>query len=335
LGDRPRQHSDRFNFSVQRQLPQDIVVDVTYYLNLSNFIFDTTQNLNIVDPRIAYQYKDAVNQVVPNPFYNILTPDKFPGPLRYQQQVSISSLMKPYPQYGDTIVTDGEPGGNMHYHSLQIKLTKRFSKGLSFLAGYNYHYEQDQRFYDDIATYTKNYTWIDSPASRHRLTAGGMWEIPFGKGRAYMTNAPRVADAILGGWNLTPQLYWRSGRYAVFGGMVVTGDPHASNPGPYSWFNTAAFAPLPAYTPRTNPWLYSGITGPGQFNMDSSLVKGFHVTERVRFDLRMDVFNVLNNMTWEDPDTNIYSPNFGHSAGNNQLANTYGRRIQLGLRLEF
>ncbi|HZT28631.1 MAG TPA: carboxypeptidase regulatory-like domain-containing protein [Bryobacteraceae bacterium] len=333
--DRPRQTSDRFNFSVQRQLPQNVVLDVTYFLNLSNYVFDTTRNLNMVDPRIAYQNKDAVNQVVPNPFYNILTVDKFPGPLRYQQQVSISSLMKPYPQYGDINVTDGQPGGNMHYHSLQIKLTKSFSKGYSFLAGYNYHYEQDQRFYDDIALYTQNYSWINSPASRHRLTAAGTWELPFGKGRAYMSDAPRAVDAMLGGWNLTPTMYWRSGRYAVFGGMVVNGDPHTSNPGAYGWFNTGAFSPLPAYTPRTNPWLYSGITGPGQFNMDASLVKSFHVVERLRFELRMDVFNVLNNMTWEDPDTNIYSPNFGHSQGNNQLANTYGRRTQLGLRVEF
>jgi len=333
--DRPRQTSDRFNFSVQRQLPQGVVLDVTYFLNLSNFIFDTVRDVNMVDPRIAYQYKDAVNQTVANPFYNILTVDKFPGPLRYQPQVSISTLMRPYPQYGDLYVTDGTPGGNMKYHSLQIKLQKTFSKGFSFLAGYNYHYEQDQRFYDDIATYLQHYTWIDSPNSRHRLSAAGTWEVPLGKGRAYMSSAPRLLDAVVGGWNLTPVLFWRSGRYAQFGGMVVTGDPHISNPGPQGWFNASAFSPLPAYTPRTNPWLYSGITGPGQFNMDGSLVKAFHVTEKLRFELRMDVFNVLNNMTWEDPDTSIYSSNFGKSANNDQLANTFGRRTQLGLRLEF
>jgi hypothetical protein len=118
--------------------------------------------------------------------------------------------------------------------------------------------------------------------------------------------------------------------------MVVNGDPHVSNPGHLQWFNTSVFSPLPAYTPRTNPWLYSGITGAGQFNMDGSLVKAFHVTEKLRFELRMDVFNVLNNMTWEDPDTNIYSSTFGMSAnGPDQLANTFGRRTQLGLRLEF
>ena len=146
---------------------------------------------------------------------------------------------------------------------------------------------------------------------------------------------PWSLDVLLGGWDLTPSLFWRSGRYPVFGGLVVNGDPHVSNPGPTQWFNKSVFSQLPAYTRRTNPWVYSGLTGPGQFNLDSSLVKSFPVVERVRFELRMDVFNVLNNMTWEDPDTNVFSSNFGRSRGNNQLANTYGRRTQLGLRVEF
>jgi hypothetical protein len=115
----------------------------------------------------------------------------------------------------------------------------------------------------------------------------------------------------------------------------VNGDPHVSDPGPLKWFNTSVFSPLPAYTRRSNPWQYAGITGPGRFNMDASLVKSFHIVERLRFELRMDVFNVLNNMTWANPDTGIYSTNFGRSSNNNQLGYTYGRRTQLGLRLDF
>jgi hypothetical protein len=331
--DRPRQNSDRFNFSVQRQLRTGAVLDVTYYLNLSSFVFDTMRNINMVDPRIAYQYKDAVNQKIANPFYNLLPVEKFPGPLRYQPSVSLSSLMKPYPQYGDINVVDGQPGGNMKYQSLQIKLQKNFSQGYSFLIGYNYHYETDQRFYNDIAVYTQQYTWIDSPNARHRLSMAGTWELPFGKGRPYLANAPHVLDALAGGWNLTPLVSWRSGRFLQFGGMVVNGDPRISNPTPQRWFNTSVFSPLPAYTPRTNPWLYSGLTGPGFFNMDVSLVKAFQVIERLRFELRMDVFNALNGITWADPGTNIYSSTFGRST--DQLSNTYGRRTQLGLRLEF
>jgi hypothetical protein len=331
--DRPRQTSDRYNISVQRQLPQGIVVDVTYFLNRSNFLFDTTRNINLVDPSLAYKYKDAMNQQVPNPFYNVLTVEKFPGPLRYQKNVSISSLMKPYPQYGDINVVDGQPGGNMKYQSLQLKLQKNFTRGYSMLLGYNYHYEQDQRYFNDIAVYNQQYTWIDSPASRHRLSLAGTWEIPVGSGRHFLAKTPRLVDALLGGWNLTPVATWRSGRFIQFGGAVVSGDPHISNPGPDGWFNASVFSPLPSYTPRTNPWVYPGITGPGQLNVNASLVKAFKITEQIHFELRADSFNVLNSITWADPDTSVYSSTFGRST--DQLGNTFGRRTQLGLRLNF
>ena len=332
---RTRQHSDRFNFSFQRQLPTGMVVDVTYYLNLSNFAWDLTRDLNMVDPRIAYQYKAATNVNVANPFYNILPVEKFPGALRSQKTVSITSLMKPYPQYGSISVTEGQPGGDMHYQSIQVKAQKNFSKGYSFLVGYNYHYESDQRFFDSIATYLQQYTSIPSNAARHRFTAAGTWEVPFGKGRAHMTSAPRIVDALVGGWNVTPTMFFRTGRIVRFGALQVNGDPHVANPNQTQWFNKAAFSILPAYTPRTNPWQYDDIHGPKQFNMDASLVKSFHVVERVQFELRMDVFNVLNNITWADPDTSVTSSNFGRSANNDQLTQTYGRRTQLGLRLRF
>lgn len=332
---RTRQNSDRFNFSVQRQLPTGMVLDVTYYLNFTNFAWDLTRDLNLVDPQISYQYKAATNVSVANPFYNILPVEKFPGTLRYQKTVGITSLMRPYPQYGGISVTEGQPGGDMKYQSLQFKLQKNFSKGYSMLVGYNYHFERDQRFFDSIATYTQQYTWIDSNAARHRLTAAGTWEVPFGRNRPYMTNAPRLLDALVGGWDITPTAFWRSGRFISFGSLVVNGDPHVSNPNQTNWFNTSVFSPLPAYTARSNPWQYAGLTGPGQFNMDGSLVKSFRTVERLRFEFRLDVFNVLNNITWADPDTNVYSSNFGRSSNNDQLTQTYGRRTQLGLRLEF
>ena len=115
--------------------------------------------------------------------------------------------------------------------------------------------------------------------------------------------------------------------------MVVSGDPHVSNPGPGQWFNQSVFSINPAYTPRSNPWQYDGLNGPKQFNMDASLVKSFPIVERFRFELRMDVFNLINNITWADPNTSVTSSNFGKSI--DQLTQTYGRRAQLGLRIEF
>ena len=101
------------------------------------------------------------------------------------------------------------------------------------------------------------------------------------------------------------------------------------------WFDKSVFSIVPAYTARTNPWQYDDLMGPQQYNMDASLVKSFQIVERFRFELRMDVFNVLNNITWNNADANVNSANFGRSANNDQLTLTYGRRAQLGLRLQF
>ncbi|MDP2995844.1 MAG: TonB-dependent receptor [Bryobacterales bacterium] len=332
---RTRQHSDRFNVSWQRQLPTGMILDVTYFLNLSSFAWDLSRDLNMVDPRIAYQYKAATNVQVANPFYNILPVQKFPGTLRSPRTVGITSLMKPYPHYGSINVTEGQPGGNMRYQSIQFKVQKNFSKGYSMLFGYNYHRQSDQRFFDNIAQYLQQYTEIPSDASRNRLTFAATWEVPFGKGRQYMSGAPRLLDALLGGWNITPTGFWRSGRLIRFGSLVVSGDPHVSDPNQTRWFDKSVFSIVPAYTARTNPWQYDDLMGPQQYNMDASLVKSFQIIERFRFELRMDVFNVLNNITWNNPDTSVTSANFGRSANNDQLTQTYGRRAQLGLRLQF
>jgi hypothetical protein len=67
--------------------------------------------------------------------------------------------------------------------------------------------------------------------------------------------------------------------------------------------------------------------------VNASLVKAFPIVERAKFELRMDTFNLLNSITWADPNTNIYSSTFGQST--DQFVNTFGRRTQLGLRIEF
>ncbi|MFN0106734.1 MAG: carboxypeptidase regulatory-like domain-containing protein [Bryobacteraceae bacterium] len=331
-GSRPRSYSDRINVSLQRQLPQGMVLDVTYYANFTNQLVGA-YNINQVDPRIAYQYKDAINRSVPNPFFNYLTVDKFPGNARYQQNVGLTSLMRPYPQYGNLNVIDGIEGGDSRYHSLQLRLNRRFANGYSMMTGYNYSRQKDQAFYNDIASFVQDFTWQETDRPRHRLVIAGTWELPAGKGRATLNHLPRAVDMIVGGWDMTGLFTWRSGFYVRFGGLEVTGDPRVENPTPDRWFNTTAFKQLPNFTPRTNPWQYPGLTNPGLLALDGSLVKRLPITEKFRFELRVDVFNALNNLTWANPNTNVQSSLFGKS--NNQLANTFGRRSQLGLRIEF
>jgi hypothetical protein len=230
-------------------------------------------------------------------------------------------------------VIDGIEGGAQRYHSLQLRLNKSFSRGYSLMLGYNFSRQQNESFFNDIDSFTKTFTWQENNRPRHRLTGAGTWEIPIGKGRQYLADIPRGLDLVIGGWDITGFLSWRSGFFTRFGGLVVSGDPILENPTPQKWFNTSVFAPLPPYTARTNPWQYPGLTNPGYLSTEGSLVKRVPVVERYRVELRADIFNVLNNMTWADPNTNVYSSLFGQST--NQLGNTFGRRVQLGLRVEF
>jgi hypothetical protein len=332
--DRRHSTSDRINVSVQRQLPGAMVLDVTYFINRTGQVFETDYNINQVDPRIGYQYKEQTLAVIDNPFYNILPEEKFPGPLRYQAQVGVTELARPYPQYGDIYVADGSKSGSMKYQALQMKLQKSYTHGLTLLIGYSYHVEKDQRFFDGIANYDKVYTWQNPGNYRQRVSAAGTWDLPIGKGKLLLGGAPRLVDSLLGGWKFSDVVWWRSGNLLQFGGMLTDGSsPKISDPTPQQWFNTSGFQRLPSYTPRTNPWNYSGLYGPGVLTVNSSLAKDFKITERFKAQIKADAFNVLNNMSWGDPITSVDDSNFGQIT--NQANLTFGRRIQLGARLEF
>jgi hypothetical protein len=331
--DRPRAYSNRINVSVQRQLPQNIVLDVTYFLNKSTHITTVNYNINQVDPRIALQYGAATNATVANPFYHLAIPNQSPGALWNQATVGVTALAKPYPQYGSLTVIDGISGGDMTYHSLQLKVTKSFSHGYTLLLGYNYHVQANQSFYDNVDNYLQKWTSLDSATPRHRITGAGTWALPVGKGRKFMNGAPRLLDAVVGGWNLAGIMTYHAGTLLNFGGMLVSGDPKISNPGPNAWFNTSVFKQLPAFTRRTNPWYYPDIRGPQFFNVDGTLNKDFAVTERIKFQLHMDAFNALNNMNYNNPNMSVTSSQFGRST--DIYPQDFGRRLQLGLRVEF
>jgi hypothetical protein len=325
--------SHRVNISLQRQLPDGIVLDVSYFQNWSTHVNNMTWNINQVDPRIAIQYGAATNAQVANPFYKLATPNKTPGALWNQATVGVTTLARPYPQYGNLTVFDSFDGGNSSYKSLQIKGTKSFSKGYLLLVGYNYNVQSSEGFYDGVDNYLKQFTWLASSTPRHRLVASGTWMLPVGKGRKFSAGAPRLLDALIGGWNLAGVMTWHTGSLLGFGGMLVDGDPHVSNPGPGGWFNTTVFKQLPAYTRRTNPPDYSDIRGPQYFHIDGVLNKDFSITERVKLQLKLDAFNALNNMNWNNPSTSVTSSTFGKST--DIYSQDYGRRLQLGARITF
>ncbi|MGC8758759.1 MAG: TonB-dependent receptor domain-containing protein [Bryobacteraceae bacterium] len=330
--------NDRINFSLQRQLPWGIATDTTFFINIGHNVQDASmwggdysRQVNMMDPTLAYKYKGAVDESVPNPFYNLLPPNKMPGQLRVQPTLLVRDLLKPYPQYGDLSIS-AAPGRKDRYYALQFKAERPMANGLTFLVGYNYNRETHSEFFDEVDQYNYTFRMLDRGNPRHNLRVAGTWELPFGRGRKYMANANRIVDAILGGWSTSHILMYNSGRLLRFGPAEVTGDPRQNVPQGYA-FNPNVFSVLPPYTPRTNPWYYDGLRGPSFWQLDSTLVKMFPITERVKFELRMEFYNLPNHFIPSDPDTSIGSATLGRStwvAGGN-----YGREIQYTGRIRF
>jgi trimeric autotransporter adhesin len=228
------------------------------------------------------------------------------------------------------------------YHALQIKVQRPFSRGFSFLAGYSYKREKSSVFFNAIDQYANYFTFQDvgpaaapnstaSPNLRHRFNAAGTYELPFGHNRPYLSHIPRILDAALGGWSLSAELFMNSGTFIQFGQMIANGNPVLSNPTRDKWFDTSVFQKAAAYTPRTNPWMYPGLTGPGSFDIDSTLSKSFRITERFRLEFRLEAYNLTNTIMWSGPNVDVNSSLFGRITSQANVC----REVQYAARLHF
>ena len=179
--------NDRINFSVQRALPGKIVADVTFFMNFGRDL-PYAYNLNQVDPRIGYANGNAVNANVANPFFNKLPLDKMPGQFRTQANVSVRELLRPYPQYQD-MFERLSAGAKNNYKALQMQFQRPFINGFNFVVGYNYNRERNLEFYDEQDNFLRNFTWQPARNARHRITGAAIYELPFGKGRKYMSGS--------------------------------------------------------------------------------------------------------------------------------------------------
>jgi carboxypeptidase family protein/TonB-dependent receptor-like protein len=331
--------SDRFSFSVQRELWARTVLDASY---LINFIGRDgyTKNFNMMDPRLSFKYRDALQATVPNPFFNYGTVDTFPGTLRTRSTVAVSELLRPYPQYLN-MLQEWTNGRKSKYHTLELRAQRPFYHGLSVLAGYAYVRGSRQEFYDAVDEYDSVWTWIDAPDPRHRLNVSMVWDVPVGRDRTFGSGMNTALDAIVGGWELAGTYRYESGQYLRFngvnnGGMIAPtetpktlGNVGAGN----YWFDTTGFANIPAFTRRTNPVQYDGLKGPNYKNVDLALSKRVPLKGSSRLNFRIEAYNLLNDMNWGLPNTNVTQSSFGQVL--TQADAYFGRQLQYTLRVEF
>ena len=172
-----------------------------------------------------------------------------------------------------------------------------------------------------------------------------VWELPFGRGKHYLSSAPKAIDLILGGWQVNGITTFATGQpLAVTNSVPTTSGanrPHsvgrsAKKSGSVTdrlneYFDKTAFtAPGPfefGSAPRTLP----DIRGDGARNFDLSLFKGFSTTERIHMQFRAEFFNIFNTPRFAEPNGAFGTSQFGTVTS--QVNNP--RDIQLALRLSF
>ena len=274
----------------------------------------------------------------------------------------------PFADFG--FIQSVEDSANAVYNSLAVKITKRFSGGLSLITAFTHSVSIDNssgirvQGYDTL--FPQNSYCLrcergpSSFDSRDRLVVASVYDLPVGKGKLLNANNS-VANALLGGWQLGGTFVLQSGlpETIIIGGLDnsitqsgydrpnATGvSPKVDNPSPNGWYNRGAFVEAPVGqfgTVGRNTTL-----APGIFSINADLHKNIRMpwNEHHQVQFRVEAFNALNHPNWGQPNANILAgavtpgqpataPHVGFGTINTLAGGIPMRQLQLGLKYTF
>ncbi len=320
ISEHPRNpYVQQWSFSIQRQLSSNTTLEVNYIGNKGTHLL---MRRNIAQ---AYPPADPAN----------------PAPVLAR---------RPYPNFVTYI--DSDWSGNSSYNSGNVTLQHR-SGSFAATAVYTWAKALDTKSAAaGIGNTGGGYQGtIDNHNTRldrgladfdvdHRFVASFVYDLPFGRGKRFLANTPKVVDIALGNWQVNGIITLQRGfPYSItspdIGGVLdalagnradVVGNAYPSgfHQSIAQWFNTAAFIEAPA-----GVFGSSGrniLRAPGLENVDLSLFKNFPIRERANLQLRLESFNAFNHTQWGTPNFDASSPQFGQI----NSVNVPGRINQLG-----
>ena len=254
----------------------------------------------------------------------------------------------------DTSQSGGDKSGHSNYNAFVLKLTRRYTNGLTFNWSYAF-----SKILTDADSYYANAGFAEDNGNRrleksigafdqtHVVKLNTLYELPFGKGKRWLNGG--IANQVLGGWRVSAIQTYNSGfpigvtrnaTLPIFNGSnrpyITSYDwrtqySGAFDPAKDTYLNAAAFPAQPTgilgNATRLNPLVRSF---PG-LNENVSLGKAFNLTERMRLDFRAEAFNLLNRVVFSNPNTNLNSTSFGIVTGQSNSA----RQMQFALKLYF
>ncbi len=302
----------QLNFSVQRQITQNMSINVAYVGSLS------------------HDLSFAVDLNYPS----------FTG-------ATASNVQSRRPNAAFGAVLSMQAGQTASYHALQISATRRMSRRILFNAFYTHSKTLDsvqlqnnttQGGVEDGSNLRLDRGRADTDM-RHQMVVSIIWQPD------YYTGGNSLLRQITNGWSISPILKVHSGLpFTISNGAdanldgnnndraQLVGNPSISNPGSAAWFNTAAFArnapvsgaPVDGNSPR------NFLDAPGYKDVDLAIFRTFKVRESLNLQFRAEAMNALNMANLNTPNATAGTANFGTITSAQPT-----RQIQLGLRLAF
>ena len=357
---------DTWTFSAQREVHRGMTVEIDYNGSKGSHLQANLLNLNQIPMSVVNDLINrlGVTQALALLNSQITSPTAVAAGITppyvnftnaaVQTTRSVAQALRPYPQYGtiNTTNSGGDKTGRSMYHAGVLKVTQRLTGGFLFQGSYTYsklmtNADSFSGSTGSLDTARPELEWsVGKFDQTHSIKLNSVYELPFGEGHRWLTNG--LASHIVGGWRLAAVQNYTSGLpigvttgaapLPIFNGVNrpnVTGlswrGPIAGktfDPNVDRFLNKAAFvAPVGTLgnAPRTN----SAVRLPWNLSENVSLAKTITVSDKVRMDVRMEVFNVFNRVVWGAPNTDFNSANFGliNSLGNSP------RQMQFGLKL--
>ncbi|HEX4133344.1 MAG TPA: carboxypeptidase-like regulatory domain-containing protein [Bryobacteraceae bacterium] len=324
-------HQYTWSVDIQRALPAGFVLTATYVGSVGVDLLGANQLNQLTDADLALG--SALNKVVPNPFFGIITD---PSSLLSKSTIQAGYLLRAYPQFQNFELLNNGWGRSI-YQAGQVTLEHRLGRGLSLLLGYTYSKNMDN--IGELGTTASiqdngclKCEWsIADLDQTNVLRLSGLYQLPFGPQKQFINHG--FAGHVLGGWDLGFTFQYNTGQPISLTSPVQTASLGSGSPmrptlvpgesitqtvvnpktGEVSSFNPAAFTQTGTYAFGNAPRYLSSVRFPSLMNFDALLQKKINIKEHMALTLRFEAMNALNIVVFGGPDVGVSDTNFGYN----------------------
>jgi Carboxypeptidase regulatory-like domain/TonB dependent receptor-like, beta-barrel len=368
---------NQWNIAVQRELVKDLTVEVAYVGNRGVWLeANDLVNANAIDPArlqaLGLDLNNPADRALLTTRLIDLTPaqaQRFPAPYSgFPRTATVAQSLRPFPQFADGLAVRWAPLGNNWYDSLQVTLTKRYSRGLELTAAYTWQKE--------LVLGSGGNPGLPGPGTNNVFNRDAQKSLAststphiFVTGFTYLTprwGQNKLVRNVLGNWTVGAVLRYASGQLIGapgarnnLGTLIFQGtrmnrvpgqplflkDPNCGciDPRQDLVLNPAAWTDAPLGQFGAGAGFYSDYRWQRQVSENMSLGRRFTIKEKLKFDIRAEFFNIFNRLNLPFPasgnPTATITRNQGELSGGFgfiNVSNVGGQRNgQLVARFEF